>query len=326
LGKVLYAITQVLKQPFKIIFPTKVFGPRKFEDNKRLILACNHASGWDPIAYTVWFKSRAHFMYKSTFNNSRFLRSVLGSLEHISVRRGETDTGAVKGCINILEQDKILAIYPEGTRNRDFDCIQEFKTGVALIALRTHSPIRPLYNWQRYRCFRMNYIYVGEQFTLEQFYDKPLDKATLREATDYIWHKVDECRIQLNEIMAKAGKHRRKPTRKERAQRDHFLRLKQDRLERQAKIRLEGEQHENLVEEIGQLDEQDLDLSRLDYTFNPDSSSTTLAEPTVDNAHQTTSQQHTTDANAVKEQERLTHATADNDTEQAAPISTTTDE
>lgn len=63
----------------------------------------------------------------------------------IPVKRGEVDLKATKECLSALKQNEILFIFPEGTRNRESDEMLPFKTGPAMFALKTKTPIRPFY-------------------------------------------------------------------------------------------------------------------------------------------------------------------------------------
>ena len=136
-------------------------------------------------------------------------------MDLIPVKRGTVDMNSSRTIIEMLENDKSVALFPEGTRNPNVDCLQEFRTGAALFALKTHAPIRPFYIWDKTKCFHKNYIIIGDEFTLEEFYDKPLTKETLLEATEVIKQKVDALRVQLNEILAAKNVKRRKRTKKE---------------------------------------------------------------------------------------------------------------
>lgn len=195
-------------------FPVKVYGDRNVPHKKSLIVA-NHISGWDPIIFTLATKGIHSFVYKAEFRKSAFLRWAFDGLDLIPVKRGTVDMNSSRTIIEMLENDKSVALFPEGTRNPNVDCLQEFRTGAALFALKTHAPIRPFYIWDKTKCFHKNYIIIGDEFTLEEFYDKPLTKETLLEATEVIKQKVDALRVQLNEILAAKNVKRRKRTKKE---------------------------------------------------------------------------------------------------------------
>lgn len=214
MGKGLYRFARFLTPALKWIYPLKTFGPRKFE-SKNTVFVSNHTSGWDPVIWTVWCKSRIHFMYKAEFRKSKFLRSAFDHLELIPVTRGDVDLGAIKYSLELLSRGEIVGIFPEGTRNKVRDTLKDFRTGAAMLAIKSKSPVRPFYVWDKYKPFHMNYLLVGEEFTLEQFYDQPLTKQVLKEATAIIQSKVDELRIRLDKMMEEKGKKRRKLSKKE---------------------------------------------------------------------------------------------------------------
>ena len=207
----LASIAKVLVKPF---YPVKVIGPRKLPKKKTLLIG-NHISGWDPVLYTMWSKTWASFVYKAEFDKSAFLRWIFHGLDFVPVHRGEVDLNATKTILRYLREDKIVGLFPEGTRNPRNDCLQPFHTGAAMFALKTHAPIRPFCIWDKAKIFHKNYISVGEEFTLEQFYDRPINKELLSEATEFIRGKVDALRLLLDETLAQKGKRRRKLTKKE---------------------------------------------------------------------------------------------------------------
>lgn len=205
------SIAKVLIKPF---FPVKVIGPRKLPKRKTLLIG-NHISGWDPVVYTMWSKTWVSFVYKAEFDRSAVLNWVFRGLDFVPVHRGEVDLAATKTILKRLHEDKIVGLFPEGTRNPRNDCLQPFHTGAAMFALKTHAPIRPFCVWDKSKAFHKNYIMVGDEFTLDEFYDKPLTKEVLSDATEYIRNKVDELRVKLDELLKSKGKRRRKLTKKE---------------------------------------------------------------------------------------------------------------
>ena len=61
-----------------------------------------------------------------------------------------------------------------------------------MFALKMKTPIRPVYLWDRTAFLRKNYMIVGDEFGLDEFYDMPLTKEVLAMATDKIYQKMDE--------------------------------------------------------------------------------------------------------------------------------------
>lgn len=214
MNKFLVGLVKFARCIVRPFYPVKVYGEIDIPNKKSLVVG-NHVSGWDPLILTMWTKNVISFVYKAEFSKSIFLNWVFDGLECIPVRRGEVDMNATKSILRLLKNDKAVCLFPEGTRNPNVDCLQDFHTGAALFALKTKSPIRPFYIWDKTKCLRKNYMIVGEEFTLDEFYDKPLDRKTLVEATEIIKSKVDELRVQLNETLSVRGVKRRPRTKKE---------------------------------------------------------------------------------------------------------------
>lgn len=214
MNKFLIFIAKIARSVVRPFFPVKVYGERNIK-NKKCLVVGNHVSGWDPLIYTMWTKNFISFVYKAEFNKSIFLNWVFNGLEFIPIRRGEVDLNASKSILRLLKDDKSVGLFPEGTRNPNVDCLQNFHTGAALFALKTKSPIRPFYIWDKTKFLRKNYMVIGDEFTLDEFYDKPINRQTLEEATAVIKNKVDELRIQLNATLDARGIKRRPRTKKE---------------------------------------------------------------------------------------------------------------
>lgn len=214
MNKFVVGLVKFVRAILRPFYPVKIYGDKNIE-NKKCLIVGNHVSGWDPIIYTIHMKKLVPFVYKAEFSKSKFLTWVLLGLDCVPIKRGEADMNATKSILRLLKNDKAVCLFPEGTRNPNVDCLQEFHTGAALFALKTKSPIRPFYIWEKTKFLRKNYMIVGDEFTLDAFYDQPINKVTLDDATAVIRSKVDELRIQLNAILDAKGVKRRPRTKKE---------------------------------------------------------------------------------------------------------------
>lgn len=216
MGRFIRGVVKIARVAVRPFFPVKVYGERNIP-NKKCLVVGNHLSGWDPIIFTMWTKNILSFVYKAEFRKIPFLRWVFDELNCVPVRRGDIDINATKTILRLLHEDKAVFMFPEGTRNPSRDTLQEFRTGVALFALKTRSPIRPFYIWDKTKIFHKNYILVGDEFTLDEFYGKPINKETLTQATAVIKQKVEDLRLRLNSHLQSKGIKRRKLTKKETA-------------------------------------------------------------------------------------------------------------
>lgn len=75
-----------------------------------------------------------------------FLRWVFDLWEAIPIRRGEADLEAMRKSLKVLEKGHILAIAPEGTRNKTGVLIKA-QPGTVTLALRSGAPLLPIVHW-----------------------------------------------------------------------------------------------------------------------------------------------------------------------------------
>ena len=160
---------------------------------------CNHYSTFDSlIPIFTMFKKEAHILAKYELFTSRFGGWILHKVGAIPVRRGEADTDAVKAVLRVLKDDKKLLMYPEGTRNREgTQDMAELKTGAARFAIKMKKPIVPMVYFKPTKTCHKNYLYVGEPFTLEEFYGSKSNED-FHAATDIIKKHFDDARAGVN--------------------------------------------------------------------------------------------------------------------------------
>lgn len=239
MSKFVKCVAYIAKTAVRPFFPVKVYGERNIPNKKSLIVG-NHLSGWDPIILTMWTKNMLSFVYKAEFRGIPFLRWLFDNINCVPVKRGDADISATKAILKLLNNDNAVVLFPEGTRNPNIDCLQQFHTGAALFALKTHAPLRPFYIWDKTKSLRKNYILIGEEFCLDDFYDRPITHDTLAQATEFIKQKVDELRLRLNEHLSKKGVKHRKRTGKEMAKL-HAYNSKQKTFTKQVVARMQDD-------------------------------------------------------------------------------------
>jgi 1-acyl-sn-glycerol-3-phosphate acyltransferase len=182
-------------------------GRRNVPREGGVIIAANHLSWSDPLAL-------AHFVYesgrypvylaKSPLFKARFVGPVIRKTGQIPVYRDSADSAnALRDAEEALRAGECLMFYPEGTCTRDPDLWpMTGQTGVARLALATGAKVVPVAHWgahelwpygtKRFRPFprKTMRVLAGPPIDLSAYADRPLDKATLRAATDQIMHVI----------------------------------------------------------------------------------------------------------------------------------------
>lgn len=80
----------------------------------------------------------------------------------IPIDRGKTDLNAIKLSMRVLNDEKVLTIFPEGTRNKTEQELSEVKAGAAMFAIKTKTPIVPVWIKKKPK------VFVQTLFALEK--------------------------------------------------------------------------------------------------------------------------------------------------------------
>lgn len=192
----------ILKPIADILWPTKVINKDNYKKFGSGLMMCNHYSKADGIVIaSKLLKKDLNVVVKfEAFEGSKTANWFLRSVGCIPVHRGEADITAVKEILKVLKDDKQLLIFPEGTRNKEGTPeMAEFKSGTARFAIKTKKPILPMIYYRQPKPFRRNYLYIGEPFDLEEFYQVKKTEENKDDATKYVYDKMVETRKLLDE-------------------------------------------------------------------------------------------------------------------------------
>jgi 1-acyl-sn-glycerol-3-phosphate acyltransferase len=139
-----------------------------------LILVANHISSLEaPIIYTHLQPRLATAFVKAETWDHPLLGPLATLWDSIPLHRGEADAEAFRRGLQALDQGRIVAVAPEGTRSHGV--LQRGLPGVVLLALRSKAPLLPLVYFG-HEGFRDNlrklrrtdfHVRVGEPFMVE---------------------------------------------------------------------------------------------------------------------------------------------------------------
>lgn len=126
----------------RVIFRFRVEGSDLIPKGQGYIIACNHRSNFDPVFLGISIQPTLTFMAKSELFKTPFVGLIVRALGAFPVERGKGDTGAVDFAIRTVEDGRVLAMFPEGTRSKD-GTLQRGKSGCAVIASAAKATIVP---------------------------------------------------------------------------------------------------------------------------------------------------------------------------------------
>ena len=109
----------------------------------RLLVVSNHMSNLDPPLLAASVPRRLHYLAKRGLFRTPLLGAFMRAYGAFPIYRDSRDVQGLQWGLRILEQDKALAIFPEGGRSPG-KMKRAVTAGVAWLALRTQSPILPI--------------------------------------------------------------------------------------------------------------------------------------------------------------------------------------
>jgi 1-acyl-sn-glycerol-3-phosphate acyltransferase len=104
------------------------------------------------------------------------------------VKRGKPDMSALRNAFRLLNNNKVICIFPEGTRHRPGD-LGKAKAGAIMIALKSKAPILPIGITNTKNKEELK-ISIGEPFTLDQYYNKKIRREERKEIGRHVMKKI----------------------------------------------------------------------------------------------------------------------------------------
>ncbi|MBQ8869646.1 MAG: 1-acyl-sn-glycerol-3-phosphate acyltransferase [Oscillospiraceae bacterium] len=151
-----YTILRAIARPIVyLLFNIKFVGLENIRDNGGFVLCSNHRSFLDPVFIAVGIKNRKlNFMAKQELFKNKLLGAFFRGINAFPVNRGKGDVEAINKAENIVENNGIVLIFPEGTRSKDGK-VMRFKSGAAYVASVCKADIVPAgISYEGKLCFR----------------------------------------------------------------------------------------------------------------------------------------------------------------------------
>lgn len=151
----------IIKAFMSLIFRVEINGSENVPADGAFILCSNHLSCWDPPLLQGFVKRRIYFMAKDELFHIFGLGFILKLIKAIPVKRSGSDIAAIKTAIKVLKDDEVLGIFPTGQREM-VKGEGEVKGGVALLAIKTDSPVLPIHISASYKIFSRITVNIGK--------------------------------------------------------------------------------------------------------------------------------------------------------------------
>lgn len=164
----LYKITRpIIKILFNIFYRPTYIGLDNIPKKEACVLAGNHTNYLDCLLLISAANRTIHFLAKDELTKG-IKKIIFINMGIIPVNRKKHDGSSLKKACQILKENKVIGIFPEGTINRTNNPIMPFKMGAVKMASKTNSCIIPFTIKGKYKIFRKNIILeVYEPYKIE---------------------------------------------------------------------------------------------------------------------------------------------------------------
>lgn len=165
-----------IRQFYDIAFRGEVIGKENLPREGAYLIASNHASHLDPPIVGSHLPRQVCFFARKTLWKPGFASWWLNAVGTIPVDRdGGTDVTAIKRVLQALKHEKVVILFPEGTRSPDGN-LQSPKPGVGMLACRAQIPVVPARVFGSFEAFgRDGGVHLGTP--VHVVYGKPLQPA-----------------------------------------------------------------------------------------------------------------------------------------------------
>lgn len=136
-------VRPIVKLFFYFVYRPKVIGKENVPKKGRIVIASNHTDYFDCVALVATNKRTIHFLAKDELLKG-FWGPAFKAMGIIPVNRREKDKSALPAAIKVLEEEKVIGIFPEGTFKKDVEGMLPFKIGAVKMAHDANSMILPM--------------------------------------------------------------------------------------------------------------------------------------------------------------------------------------
>ncbi|MDO8488655.1 MAG: lysophospholipid acyltransferase family protein, partial [Candidatus Omnitrophota bacterium] len=155
-----------LRLAFRVVWRLKIFGTENIPRKKSCILCVNHGSYLDGFIVAAsmprMLRNDLFLVGFGGFFDHFFIRNVVKFIRVIPIDPGTRLMESMQASSYVLENNKMVCIFPEGERTIDGK-IQGFKKGVGILSKEMNVPLVPVYitgsyeSWPRTRRFPRPY-------------------------------------------------------------------------------------------------------------------------------------------------------------------------
>ena len=208
-------IIKIAKLFISLFFKINIQNIDNLPKGTNYIIASNHSSYLDPPLLIVFLNNNINFIAKKELFKTFFISFFVKLYDSISVDRNNFNPITLKEAIKRLKNNKIVGIFPEGTRVKDLSKSKAYP-GVSVLAYYTNKLVIPIkiegnINWKsqlfknllKFKKYNINIIikypisfndFVKDKYNIGNINELPKDKLKeiFEEFADFVLKKIYE--------------------------------------------------------------------------------------------------------------------------------------
>lgn len=172
------------------------------------IVAANHTSFFDPVfGCCVFWRRVVHAVASKDLYNSKFKDFFFRNVQCIQVDKNNFSMSCFHEVKEVLQDDKLVMIFPEGKLNVEQEDMLCFKGGAILMAYNTGKPIIPLYIVKGKKWYDRWYGVLGDPIDVRALCGSMPSLEKINEISELLRNKEEE--LKNFYLESKYAKHKR---------------------------------------------------------------------------------------------------------------------
>lgn len=152
---------------FGLFFLYKKYGNKNYKISGKTVIISNHFSDFDMIYIYMLYGFKKHLTFVAFEGIKTGLSKIFYFAYDCIIVYDDmlSNVNSIKQMINVLENDGIIVIFPEGFIDRDKESIYHFEQSYLLIANNSNSKILPLSMFPIQKFLKITKIFVGQEIS-----------------------------------------------------------------------------------------------------------------------------------------------------------------
>lgn len=178
----------IVRTLFIVLYRLEANGVANIPLEGPVILCSNHKSLQDPITLGAWVPRKVHYMAKAELFRIPLFGPLIKAVGAFPVKRGGVSKEAIRTAITLLQEGRVMGIFPEGTRN---ESLGMGKRGAVSMAIRAKAFVVPVALIGDYRLFRKMKAIYGAPIDMRPYAEMGTAES-MEAATELIMSRIRE--------------------------------------------------------------------------------------------------------------------------------------